>query len=464
MEVNVPSMTDQDVHVIQQQTMARLRMPHGARPHRNMHPRYFRPPPPGYVLQRGHPRITPGLPPPWAHGGVPMRPGMGPRQFRPFYQPGCTTTGTRSPVGSPLVSPRGPGHPHGFRRGGPPPPGFLGHVRGPPRHRMPRAIYSQVQGSQHTYSRQPIYTSNPSNGNASQYFSAPSSPILKQPMEGDPSVSDENESRSQDIQAMVEEITTELGQDKDDSSVSKLRTGGTSNAMFSNPLKSNSIKSAESASADRNDGTSRPLSCNKASKEPLPASQGDKKEDSENILLSDSETVANESNGNVCSWAKGDSDLQQRAYKPAKPLCETSRGENKFAKTWKRLSLVRKSKRNKSEQRSGADRRGTISNPSEVDSLVPGCDKFSVDTSPTLSRTSLHIGSSSGNAEHILNPSLSPGSKGSSVLGVTPEGGAFSVGSSYGNHIRPPSTTSRESGVTSETEGVLTSGYFRYVL
>ena len=108
--------------------------------------------------------------------------------------------------------------------------------------------------------------------------------------------------------------------------------------MFSNPLKSNAIKSAESASADRNDGNAIPL--NKASKEPSPASQGDKKEDLENILHSESETAANESNGNVSSWAKGDSDLQQRAYKPAKPLCETSRGENKFAKTWKRNATI----------------------------------------------------------------------------------------------------------------------------
>ena len=165
--------------------------------------------------------------------------------------------------------------------------------------------------------------------------------------------------------------------------------------------------------------------------------------------------VPNEDGSN---GSKGDSELQRQVYKPAK---QHETGKDKFKNTWRRLSSVRRgtkaTKRNKSEQRVGTERRDTICAQSEVHNLAPGCDKFSVDNSQTISRTLLH----GGNAEHMIgsgiSPSQSPGSLGLNVSGGANFDGNFSsLGSSCGNHMRPPSTTSKES----ETD-LVTSGYFR---
>ena len=165
------------------------------------------------------------------------------------------------------------------------------------------------------------------------------------------------------------------------------------------------------------------------------------------------ETIEDSSN---CS--KGDSELQKPTYKPAKPY-ETS--QSRIKQTWRRLSQVRKStrntKRNKTEQRTGAEKRDTLCAQTEGQSLAPGCDrdKFYVDNSPTNPLLP------TGNSEHILSssipPSQSPGIPGLSVMGANFEGNPSQLGPSCGNHMRPPSTTSKES----ETEGVVTSGYFR---
>ena len=65
-----------------------------------------------------------------------------------------------------------------------------------------------------------------------------------------------------------------------------------------------------------------------------------------------------------------------------------------------------------------------------------------------------------GNTERTISSNISPsqstGNPGLSVMGANFDGNSSSLVS--GNHIRPPSTTSKES----ETEGVVTSGYFRY--
>merc|ERR1712226_770024 len=112
------------------------------------------------------------------------------------------------------------------------------------------------------------------------------------------------------------------------------------------------------------------------------------------------------------------------------------------------------SKRNKPEQRTGADRRGTICAQSELDNSTTGCDKFSVDNSPTLNRSLEHNSPIlSGNLENVISSGISPSQSGNMGLSVA---GATFEGNSSGNQIRPPSTTSRES----ETEGVVTSGYF----
>ena len=54
--------------------------------------------------------------------------------------------------------------------------------------------------------------------------------------------------------------------------------------------------------------------------------------------------------------------------------------------------------------------------------------------------------------------SQSPGNQALSVMGANFDGNHGQLGGSLcGNNMRPPSTTSKES----ETEGPLTSGYFR---
>ena len=146
----------------------------------------------------------------------------------------------------------------------------------------------------------------------------------------------------------------------------------------------------------------------------------------------------------------GDSDIQDRVYNKAKPLYET--GVSRFASTWRRISSVRKRnksiKRTKSEQRTGVER----GPHSQADSLAPGCEKYHIDRSPTSSGSPVpNTFLSSGNADYVIS---------SSVPGCVGPGGTLEGGSLSGNNMRPPSTTSKES----ETEGVVTSGYFRWVL
>ena len=459
-ESNVASMTGQEIHLLQQQSMMRARMHHGARHPRNVNPRGYRAPPPGYV--RGPPRVPSGLPPPWAHGGATMRPSIGPRQFRPFPPSMGTPPGTRSPAGSPIISPRGPGFPYGPRRGGPPPPGFSGH-RGPPRHRMPRGgnIYSQYQGPPHQYVRYPA--SVPTNGGATQYYSAPPSPILKQQDETDsvqsehcidpepmPSRYSDNDHNnklisdsSTNIHMMANKIRAHINSDcQGDLSSAQL---GSSNSRFSNTKlfearSENLLKDCDNSITDQRDSESvkeMPHGTDLTTSSEF--EQGNQKR-------------LNEESYN-CS--KGDLEQQKPAYKQAKPV-ET--GQSKFKQTWRRLSSVRKgtkpAKRNKAEVRTGsADRRANIGPQSDPHSLAPGCDKASIDNSTILSQ-SLAQG---GNAESLIScgisPSHSPGNIGLNVGGNNYDGNL----SSCGNHMRPPSTTSKES----ETEGVVTSGYFR---
>ena len=433
-------------------------MHHGTRHPRGVSPRGYRAPPPGFV--RGPPRVPSGLPPPWAHGGAPMRPGMGPRQFRPFPPSIGNSPGTRSPAGSPIISPRGSGFPYGPRRGGPPPPGFAGH-RGPPRHRMPRGgnMYSQHQGPPNQYVRYPAST--PTNGSAAQYYSAPPSPILKQQQETDsvrsehganpelmssrnsdnePNDKFDNDS-STNIHMMANKIRAQINSDCQ-SDLNSLTQSGSSNSRFSNTrlfeARSDKIPTdCDNSITDQKENEST-------------------KEMGHGIDIQTSsefeQGVKNVENEDMSYCSKGDSEIQKPAYKQAKPF-ET--GQSKFKQTWRRLSSVRKGtkppKRNKAEQRAGsADRRGTIGPQSDLHSLAPGCDKSSVDNSTILSQSLAQGGNSEGLMGCGISPSLSPGNTG---LGVNYDGNP----SSCGNHIRPSSTTSKES----ETEGVMTSGYFR---
>ena len=184
-------------------------------------------------------------------GGT-IRSGVGPRQFRPFPPSVGTPTGVRSPAGSPIISPRGPGFPYGPRRGGPPPPGFTGH-RGPPRHRMPRgggAMYPPYQGPHHSHIRHPVLTSTPPNGSTTEYYSAPPSPVLK-PQQGNSNIdqcinvelskrdSDNDIDSSTHVHKMANQIKAQLHSDSflsedlrsDDHEIS-LRQIGSSNSKF----------------------------------------------------------------------------------------------------------------------------------------------------------------------------------------------------------------------------------------
>ena len=469
------SITNQDFHVLQQQSMVRARMPHGPRHPRHLNTRCPRQPPPGYMLHRGPPRFPPGVSPPWAHGGQ-MRPGVGPRQFRPFHPSSVGQSGIRSPAGSPLVSPRGPGHPYVPRRGGPPPPGFIGY-RGPPRHRGPRA--GLAMSAQNPYARHPDPSSVSTNGNHSRYYSAPSSPVLKLQQEtigvtSDKSVNPELVPRTcaqendncfdtkltdysrENVHEYVKQIRKEFTPENSDS---RAPQAGTSNSRFS------SCNQYEDRSEDKTNEYDNQMHTKKDSdnlneQRPNPEVEGINSVD--DIINEEVETGASPvQNEDSSNFSKGASELQQhRAYKPAKPLYETKYGtENRFKSTWRRLSSVRKnpkgSKRNKPEQRTGADRRGTICAQSELDNSTTGCDKFSVDNSPTLNRSLEHNSPIlSGNLENVISSGISPSQSGNMGLSVA---GATFEGNSSGNQIRPPSTTSRES----ETEGVVTSGYFR---
>ena len=455
-------MTNQEMHLLQQQSMMRARMPHGMRHPRNINPRCFRPPPPGYVLQRGPPRVPSGLPPPWAHMGGPIRSNVGPRQFRPFAPSVGTPTSVRSPAGSPIISPRGPGFTYGPRRGGPPPPGFTGH-RGPPRHRMPRggaAMYSPYQGPPHSHIRHPVPTSTPPNGSATQYYSAPPSPVLKL-QECNSNVdqrinvvsckrdSDNEIDSSIHVHKMANQIKAQLHSDSSLGDDLPLRQIGSSNSKFLQSFegpKENVPKDSDNTFISQNDS--------EAVKDTITGKNSSVNTD----LETGDKNVTNEDSFN-CS--KADSELQKPTYKAAKPF-ETS-SQSRIKQTWRRLSTVRKdkrnTKRNKAEQRTGAERRDNLCAQTEGQSLAQGCDrdKFSVDNSPTMSRSLLP----GGNNEHMISssipPTQSPGNPCLSVMGANFEGNPSSLGSQCGNHMRPPSTTSKES----ETEGVVTSGYFR---
>ena len=436
-------MVGQELHMVPQHPMMRARMHPGARG--GPRPRGYRAPPPGFV--RGPPRVPSGLPPPWAHGGPSMRPGMGPRQFRP-YPPGASP-GTRSPAGSPIISPRGPGFPYGPRRGGPPP-GFAGH-RGPPRHRMPRGgnMYSQHQGPPHQYVRHPA--SAPTNGSSSQYYSAPPSPVLKQHHETDDMKSEQgtnpeksinrvsdndtinkfDSESSTNIHMMANKIRAEINSDCQSDS-NTIAQSGSSNSRFSNTQYKFQSRCSEIDTEDCDTvkemphGTDIPTECDQGAK--------------------------NESNEESSNCSRGDFDQQKPAYKQAKPF---EAGQSKFKQTWRRLSSVRKGtkppKRNKADQRTGsADRRGTLGPQSDIHSLAPGCDKSSIENSTILSQSLAQGGNTEGLMGCGISPSHLPGNTG---LGVNYDGNP----NSCGNHMRPPSTTSKES----ETEGVMTSGYFR---
>ena len=457
-ETNVTSMTGPENYMLPPHPMMRARMHHGARHPRSANPRGYRAPPPGFV--RGPPRVPSGLPPPWAHGGAPMRPGMGPRQFRPFPPSMGNSPGTRSPAGSPIISPRGSGFPYGPRRGGPPPPGFAGH-RGPPRHRMPRGgnMYSQHQGPPHQYVRYPA--SAPTNGSAAQYYSAPPSPILKQQQEMDCAKSEHgtnpehlsnldsdndpnnkfDSDTSTNIHMMANKIRAQINSDCQ-SDMNTVAQSGSSNSRFSN------IKLFEGRSEKLQTDCDTSITGQKENDNNKDMPHGS------DILTSSEfdQGTKNMPNEDSSYCSKGDSDLQKPTYKQAKPF-ET--GQSKFKQTWRRLSSVRKgtkpTKRNKAEQRTGSgDRRGTIGHQTDPHNIAPGCDKTSFDNN-TISSQSLAQG---GNSESLMGCGISPSHlPGNTGLGVNYDGNP----NSCGNHMRPSSTTSKES----ETDGVMTSGYFR---
>ena len=432
-----------------------IRLSHGVRHPRSFNPRYFRPPPPGYVL-RGPPRGGPhGLPPPWAQpGGVPPRPGMGQRQFRPI--PPSSSSGAadhRSQLTSPVVSPRGP--PHGYvpRRGGPPPPGFIAsHRGGVPRHRMPRGCAPPYQHPAYHHPPRSHMNPSPSNGgNTSPYYSAPSSPMLRRDS-GHPNIcrGPENELGMPDADGARGFVG--LGQ-------SELGTSALPHHCNPSPLDD------ANCSLDKS-STITPL--HKETKVECNIDCNDYNTSNENMhgaRIKANRTLSNESrstNADIESdssfMPNEDTGLQDaspqellpRAYSKAKPLYEAVRGENKFTSTLRRLSSVRKRnktiKRNKADQQKtlGGEGRSTVVDPNS--DLATGCDKFLNDGSinPNYSGSLLPNSFNSS-----VDPTMSSLSAACSSLdtSINPGGGV----------IRPSSTTSKDS----ETEGAVTSGYFR---